>query len=470
MRQMYGLRGVTRLNVQRTAALVAAIVVIGVQLSMQRTIVPNTDSLDYLSIASELSQTGIFTDGRFKVHAAVTGPHGEGMFFAPLYPAFLAVLMKVDRPFYDTAVCVVENHSVAGQCPLNLALPVLIQGLLAAFSAFLVWLSAVSLTGKKSVGWLAMGLVLLVRDAYSFYAAELMTENLTFPLFSLACFLGTSGLQHKRSSRVLFSGIVLGFLALNRPSFPFLFYAISVSTLCASVFMIATRKRRITFLTPLVLFVIGYAVIVTPWVVRNGLTLHSYEISKGYGVFILQERVAFDSMTSREWAASFIFGLPDFGDSLAKRLLPPADYERLDYGATDGFYLTGNREKPLWQSPGEADRRLHDMIHHYIVANLLKHMLVTLSLAWRGMWVGKYWGLVTIPVFAGVAIHALRTRWWPFLLYAFPAWYMLAFNAFLTVNVVRYNLVLLPCLAIATAWSLVAFWQYSRKTCFIRPA
>src|ERR1039457_4295481 len=126
---------INTLTVQRSAALVAAMLAIFIQISLHKPVIPVFDSIDYLSVASQLSQTGIFTDGVFKAHAAVTGPHGEGMFFAPLYPVFLSFLMTIDRPFYETAVCIITNPSAAAQCPLNLAFPVFVQGLLAAFSA-----------------------------------------------------------------------------------------------------------------------------------------------------------------------------------------------------------------------------------------------------------------------------------------------------------------------------------------------
>ncbi len=446
------------------AAFILAAVLILPAVARMHPPVPYGDSVAYLSIAADLHDTGVFGDGNFRHMAAVTGPGGQGMFFAPLYPAFLSLLMRADPGLHAMADCLARGSiQTDAACPLLYRAVLLAQGLIAALSSMLVFLAALVVTDRKRVAWLAFALV-LATGVYARYAGVIMTETLTFPLFTLACLLGVLGFKKRSGAWMLASGLAWGLLCLNRPSFPYLVYFTLAAGAAFLSWRMLRRRSAWPFARLLLLLACGYALSAGPWMLRNGLTLGSYGISKGYAAFILAQRVAYNDMTPREWCASLVYSLPDFGDNLARSLFRPDDYKRFAYDSRDGFYATGNDTllRQTLQQAGSADRQAGFLIRHYILAHPLKHILVTLSLAWSGMWVAKYWGLVTIPMFAGVAIQAWRRRWWAFLLFAWPAWFMLGFNAFTSVNIVRYNLILLPCLAIAAAWTLSRL--YDRMT------
>jgi hypothetical protein len=447
-----------------TAFLVACLLIF-IQMSRHKPEVPWADSIGYLAAATKLHETGVFTDqGEGSNGRVATGKNGEGMFFAPLYPAFLTLLMSADDGFYKTARCAVDDPvNIVKQCsPLDLTLPVIAQGILAALSTFLVWLSAYALTKRKEMAWVAMGLALIAPSTYSHYALVLLTENLTFPLFTLTCLLGTVGFQKRNAALLFLAGLSMGISALNRPSFPYLLYFILAATVIATIWAFAKTHKRPYFCKLTLFLVLGYALAVSPWTIRNGLKLGNWSISAGYAPYILAQRVAFNDMSWKEWGVSFVYGLPDFGDNLAAKRFRREDFERLDYYDPKSFYTHGNQDliDQTREAAGGADKQLSYLVRTYIIKHPLKHFLVTLSLAWRGMWVGKYWGLVAIPTFLGVLIYAIRTRWWDFIVFSFPAWYMLGFNAFVSVNVVRYNIVMLPCLAIATSWSIL--WLYHK--------
>ena len=451
-----------------TAFLVACFFIF-IQMSRHKPDVPWADSIGYLAAATKLHETGIYTDqGEGSNGRVATGKNGEGMFFAPLYPAFLALLMTADNGFYKTARCAVDDPvKLVKKCsPLDLTLPVIAQGILAALSTFLVWLSAYALTKRKGMAWVAMGLALIAPSTYSHYALILLTENLTFPLFTLTCLLGTVGFQKKNAGLLFLAGLSMGLLALNRPSIPYLLYFIAVAAVIAVFWATIRKKERPSFSKLALFLVLGYVLAVSPWVIRNGLKLGNWSISAGYAPYILAQRVAFNDMSWKEWGVSFIYGLPDFGDNLAAKLFLREDFERLDYYDPKSFYTHGNHDliDQTREAAGGVDKQLSYLVRTYIIKHPLKHFLVTLSLAWRGMWVGKYWGLVAIPIFWAVVIYAIKNRWWDFIVFSFPAWFMLGFNAFVSVNVVRYNIVLLPCLAIAASWSIVSLYYKARGT------
>ena len=205
--------------------------------------------------------------------------------------------------------------------------------------------------------------------------------------------------------------------------------------------------------------------------------MNAYTISKGYGPFILKQRLSYNDMNMREWRASFVYGLPDFGDSLAKDLFPIEDYARFDYSNPDGFYMMASAALSKEATNGETPEKdeLSTLFKRQIFGNLFQHTIVTLSLAWRGMWISKYWGLIAIPLFLGVFAYALRTGWAAFLALSLPPWFMLGLHAFTSVNVPRYNLILIPCLAIAVAFFLHAcyalagrFWRRNKTSRIIQ--
>ena len=414
------------------------------------------DSHGYIKIADDLVKSGTFTDGHYSAQAVVQGPHGEGMFFAPLYPTFLAGVITVDPAFAGTVDCYLAAADETGRraCPQELGLLQPVQMILAILSLFLVWLSAWHLTGRLSVAWLSM-ILASCAEAYAYYTSFIMTEALVFPLFTAACLLAVLAWKYKKGSAFFACGVMLGLLALTRPSYIYLFYLAFAASVAAGLLSGRSLKQKLGW--PLLLLA-GYALMAAPWMIRNGQVLGTYAISKGYAPFILTQRIAYNEMDARQLAVSFVYGLPDFGDSLVKKYFPAEDYAKLDYSNPDGYYQTSNRE--MWKRTDEgikvSDSELSNMIKTDVLGNLTKHVMVTFSLAWRGMWVSKYWGLIAIPVFMGVAVSAIRRKWSAFFVFSIPPWFMLGLHAFTSVNVVRYNLILIPCLAIAVAVAIMA--------------
>lgn len=411
-----------------------------------------SDSLSYLSVAQDFADTGVLTDGNFKGISPYEGEQGQGMFFAPLYPALAGLAMKFDPVLQETVRCHLtqKNHA---ECLDDFGLLRAVHIILAVMAVFFVWLSAYVVTHSFRIAWIAMGLSFLA-EAYAYYTAQAMTEVLLFPIFTAFCFFGVAAWRYKKTALWFLCGLLLGLCALTRPSFVYLFYA----SIPAMIMWFTFNKNIMpkTKVFWVLMFVIGYSVIVGPWVARNGLAIGQYAISKGYASFTLVQRTSFNQMNWQEWGASFIYSLPDFGDSLAVKLFPKEAYERLDYDTQDGFYQQGNgayRDQVLGKA-GSKENELSYIVKNEVIGNAYKHIMVTISLAWRGMWVSKYWGLIAIPIFFSVFIFALHRGWTEFILFALPPWFMLGFHAFTSVNVVRYNLILIPCLAIAVAFLL----------------
>jgi hypothetical protein len=89
------------------------------------------------------------------------------------------------------------------------------------------------------------------------------------------------------------------------------------------------------------------------------------------------------------------------------------------------------------------------------------HAMTSLSMAWRGMWIGRTLALMSFPLMLLGVLLALRGRsGLVIVLWLAPAWLMLGAHAALSVNQERYNLALAFPWAFATA--LGAAWLMQR--------
>lgn len=436
---------------QGAIALVMCVGVIYLQALASINEQPHADAYRYMGIA----------DALYHGETSATASHAAdsaGLLakYPPAYPFFLSVLMRMDRRFARTVDCL-SSPETRQSCHIDMGLMTPVQILLAALAAWLVWLAGLVLTRRPSIAWIALGLVLATHQ-YAYYATKALTENLALPLFTAATLCLACAVQRRgRLPLSVLAGLLVGLSALSRPAFAYLGYGVIVVVGAIAVRAFLRGGDRKALLVPMA-FVLAFGAVIVPWVVRNGIETGTYGITNGYAADVLTQRVAFNRMTWREWGASFVYGLPDFGDTLARKLFPADAYKRLAYDNPKGFYYFGSHGLGTivaTRAGGDA-HRLSYLLRNEVVGHLFKHIAVTVSLAWRGMWVAKYWGLVTIPMFVVVLVRAIRRRWWTFVAFAAPPWFMLVFHAFVSVNAVRFNLVLLPVLSVAAALCLMA--------------
>ena len=386
-----------------------------------------------------------------------------GLYFGPGYPGFLSLFSLVDPGLESTLRCVVDPKAV---CDLGGLTPLfIIQGLLAAVSAWVIFLAARRLTADRRVAWIALLLVLGTK-VNAHYGALVLTEALAFPFFFLFLWQFAEVLTAKGGppcKAATVCGLALAAAVLVRPSYTFL-VEFMVLVLVAQAW---TRRDRglAVALAPTIAFVLGVALLLGPWVLRNYLVLGVAAVSQGAGDKVLIERLPYNLMTWKEWAVSFVYWLPDFGDNLARVLFNHADYARLGWYEPETFYSMGRGRffLDLRQASGQSGHPLAYLVKNYVLNDLGKHVAVTFALAWRGMWVGKYLGLVGF-VLSPVCFRRLARsgRALPFAFFCLPGFFMLGLYAFVTVNVVRYNEPLIAVFAVSVAVALVALAERVR--------
>ncbi len=420
---------------------------------------PYADEVTYMSVAETIYDNGIYGDGTFKGTNEKEGKNGEGMFFAPLYPAFLNGLMHLSPSFAETAKCSVKHRKpmvIEEKCaPLNLNAMILAQIILMSLGAVCAFAAAYVLTGHRGVAWTALLFLFSGKD-YAELVNVAMSESVLLPLFSFSMLAAIMAWRKRTAPWTIACAIGFGLLCLARPSFIYMLY-------CAVPFLMifALKAQKIRPIALLLLFSVLCAGVIAPWVIRNGEKIGVWDISYGLAPFTFAQRVAYNDMTWKEWGVSFIYGLPSFGDNLAEDLFPKKLYKRFSYDDLDGFYQYGNRtlRAETLKEAGSYEAHFSYLLKHHLLAEPFKHVMVTFSLVWRGMWVGGKLCLIALPALAVFLVIAWRRKRWDFLLYGMAPVFMLGFHGFTSVNVARYNLILLPVLGIVFAWTVIWAWR-----------
>jgi len=100
--------------------------------------------------------------------------------------------------------------------------------------------------------------------------------------------------------------------------------------------------------------------------------------------------------------------------------------------------------------------------------NWWRYILVSVPLAWCGMWVGGWLSLLLVPLFAGSFVAAFRQSKPVFLFYAAPALVMLGLHAAIANHYTRYNLILIGPFSAGAAWLMASICASVRSRWRVR--
>jgi 4-amino-4-deoxy-L-arabinose transferase-like glycosyltransferase len=407
---------------------------------------PHSDAIHYITYALNIERQGIFSLS--SIDDAEIKPASS---HAPLYPAWIAAFVALDGGLRDSLACVARNNVSQAPCTLDLRSIVAAQLVLAGVFIGCVWLLARRLSGSTLIAWLAALCALLARPPI-YFANNLLTEALLMPLLGVFTVCITIAYQERRPGWMLAAGATLGLAALTRPGYAILFYAM---TAVLAAFALVRWRRPL--LLGCALFAVAYGIVVAPWLVRNKMQFDRFALTIGYDGNILAQRVAYNRMGWAEMGVAFIYWFPDFGDHLAAALFPERYYIKL--GWDPGSYYATEARALYEKAETEAasnDALVPLLLRTEVWAHPIKHTLVSLPLAFRGIVISKYWGVVGLACFIWLVIRQLRRGDYTFLLLSLPIWFMVIFHAFISVSIPRYNLALIPYYAYAMALALYA--------------
>ncbi len=450
----------SRLARSWAAAFLVAAAVVFTQLALLKPVMPDADAMDYLTHAVVLHDSGILPPSG--VRPPLPDPVPPGRTFGPLYPGFLTAVMAVDGHFAETAACAVDAFYAKQAAPQACGIAsnwswgsvFIVQGLLAAAAMTVAFGAALLLTGSPATAWTALA-VAAASGVYGRYAGQFLTEALVIPLGSALMLTLMTALRAPTARSWLVAGLLAGAAALVRPTFTYVLYALTALALLSAL---RPGWRRLGLLAAGALAA-GYLVVTGPWMLRNLMTFGDTALTETYAGVILAQRVAYNAMTPTEWLASLVFWLPDFGDSLARDLFGAAVTERLDWFSPNSYYVLslGEWKREYIAAAGGEDHLLGWLIREGVLGQPVKHALVTLTLILRGLWVSKYFGLIGALFLIPLLIGGLRRGDWPWLAFCLAPLILLVLHAGVSPSIPRYNLLLVPCMAVAAARVLVPF-------------
>lgn len=426
------------------AAFVAALCILCGMAQLKPETLAAYDQPLYLGIASDLHQTGTYTNGRW-------GEAGQpGAYTAPLYPAFVAGVAAIDSRLATAAACVrAAEWAAIPSCPGSLGVLVPLQAALMAGTLLLVWRSTLAIGGTRWAAWCALLAAGVGTTEYAVYARTAMTEAVSLPLAALSGLLLIMLVRRVRIGSALALGVTLGLLTLARPEYLYLAGAIGAVGLVLTVWQ---RRLGLAMAGACVLA----AATIAPWSLRNEVLFGTAAPTSGYAGFILAQRMAYQAMTPAEWAAEWLYALPGFGPAAA-RIVFPGSVARLGWQERpDTFYMVGNTtmiQELAAEAPRPADQ-VGFLIRQYVLPHPFEFAAVSVVMAWKSLWVRKYFSLVAVPFFAVMVWQAVRRRDRVILAFVLPPLFVLLLHAATTVATPRYSLMLVP--AYAASFGLVA--------------
>ncbi len=414
-----------------------ALIVILVQVFAAGPRRPVADEYVYIGIARDIANDGTFSDGIFadKNQSGIIQP---GRFFAPVYPTFLASLTLISQEQEKFIECHArEGRKNGKKCP---DIPVVLkfgQSVFAAIGLTGVFAMALMLSNSIAVAGGAL-IISLLAGKSAYYAGTALSENAAFFGFYLFLALGVAGLVKLKIRYFALAGIAIGLAILSRPSYLYLFYAMIISLLVLA----GIKRLQINWKHALAFTITGGAVL-SPWIFRNMAQFGDPALTAGYSGYILVQRVSYNAMSWSEWLVSFVYWLPDFGDNLAKSLFPNELFVRLGYDDPSSYYLIGNRDlkrETLLAAGGRTEHLVY-LLREYVFGDLFKHVMVTIPLTLRGIWVGKYLAIAGMILIIPVGRLMVRSGMLlPFAFIMFSLFFMAGLHGFTSVNVVRYNI------------------------------
>jgi hypothetical protein len=423
----------------------------------------------YITIAYDLYRWGVFGNGIIADSESATDTDSNtrpppGMFFGPVYPVLMFAAMKLDPRFAKAVSCSVEadrddrDGSMCDRYELPMRL----------LNAFLLAIAVVALASTAELilvrgpvflptGVLALAAIAFEAPIFSY----MMTEATLFTLYSLFALATVLAWRTSRTRYFLLGGVLLGLLCLTKPSF-LIFFPLVVALGALYLYRLA-KPRPAHALRNLIVFGLAFCCLAGAWMTRNLVSVGKFRFTEEYGSAALIERFAYNNMTVRELFQAFPYCTPGLGEFAFDHVKGTGSMHRFVYWTKDSFFQVGReRRDALVDKYQRLDPLIGGIALKEMRADWWRHLLVTIPLAWCGMWAGWLASLFLVPLFVWACIRSMRSREPLFLLYALPALVNLGLDGLIGNGDTRYNLILIGPYAIG-AVSIISPWLGSGR-------
>jgi 4-amino-4-deoxy-L-arabinose transferase-like glycosyltransferase len=439
--------------------LVAVVVLGSAILSKPAKRLSDFDQLFYTTIAYDLDRYGVFSNSIFNnVDSTLQAPPA-GMFFGPVYPVLVLAAMKVDPRFAAAVQCSVEainEHRDEATCESYAAPILIIHAVLLALGVLAIAGAGELIFKSRAIFWLAGALATASLAAEADIFSFVMTESVTFSIYSVWMLGVVLAWTTARLRYFILAGALLGLLCLTRPSFLVLM-PIAAGLSLLHGYRLADPPQPFTGRRVLGLM-LAFAAVLGAWCTRNAISVGKFGLTEEYGAAVLVERFAYNDMTAREFFLAFPYCVPGLGELAFDKIYGTDSMHRFVYHTRDSFFHVGRgRRDALVEQHERLDPLIGGIVRDEMRANWWRHLLVSIPLAWCGMWAGWIVSLPLLPLFGWACLRA----WWRsqplLLLYAAPAVTMLGLHAAVANHYTRYNLILIGPFAVGAAW-IIATW------------
>jgi hypothetical protein len=432
---------------------------------------PSRDQLRYVDYAYHLNTHNTFGLG-CGVYDKAPDPGNANV---PLYPILLAGAATLDSNLNQNYYCALKRHGVRGDCLIgtnqqpdqtaprtpdcpteDFTAVLVVNHTLLFVSLLFLYLISAQLFRHPVLPWLTV-FAAFGSGIFTDYSTRILTENLLLTLFLMMQYALLVYFRKPGIIAVAAVGLILALLTLTRPEYPYLALA------AVLIFVgIALWQKQTRFLVHGFVLGLVFVLTISPWLVRNHQQFDRWTIAAGnYGEITLAYRVAYNHMDARHWLASFVYFLPDFGDSLTRRIFSEDWYWR-EIDARSGSYqdVTNN----MLTATANGQLTLQDLLQHHVLADLPTHLATTIPLSWRGVFIAKYWGLIAFFTYLVFQYRQLRRGQYELAIIALPCWLLVGLHAGISINIPRYNLPLLSVYAVSLGWLLAKIWNRFRPS------
>jgi hypothetical protein len=412
---------------------------------------PAADSISYLSGAYHL-----------RIHSVYSGeatdetvPPAIGR--EPGYSILLAAMMLVDSSFGSfRPSCLLQT----GLCDSRIyRTPQWMNAGLIGAAGFTLFALVHRLTGRRLPALVSALYVLAnVQMNKGFY--DIISDPLAVWLTTLTMWLAAWAWQ-ARPSPWRWACVGLGLAALTFTKAIFLYCALLVFVISLGICLIRSGYRR-TVMPSLIAVTLAFALPTGGWLARNTSLIGVPVFTDLRSGIALSTREVFNHMSSEQYLTAFVYWTRGFGDGLARRIFPAEVVAPFDLEQPGGFYDVGqngygHQLAALEQEEGlgeaAAVKRLDRQLIAAILERPLTHLVTTLPVFYRGIWVDEFI-VIGLPIFLITLIGAIRRRDGLIAALLGLGAFNLLFYALISLNITRYQMTAVPAIALACGLAL----------------
>ena len=401
----------------------------------------------------------------------------------PVYPALLAagILLNSDTRSMTRSEFWPEPELMSEKSHATLRM---VNSLLLFGVAIISGLIVFFLTTSSIAAYITLFLVGLSPGLIKTVPFFLSENTAAFFLSAMILFL-VAGLRKGEAWLFALSGFSLGLLALTKAAYLFSAPLVLVVIGLYGWRTGSWKKSSLLFAA----YIASFIIVVFAWMWRNQVQFGDFTIAERGGTMVTT-RLYFNRMTRDEYLASFMIWAPSsFGRKYLRDNYDPEIRERFDRRNPDGFYRASRayaagvlKEK----GRAEGDAILKREAIREMVKHPLKHFLVSISMAVRGMFVESDTGFVfgglnlkeisiNPTLFSSMFLLLLIALWKrnpELLALVIFACFSFAFHACFSNSRARYNQPILPVLwmsLVVLCYYLFALLSRYRKSAFGQP-